>query len=297
AGLALAVGLLVDNSIVVLENVFAHLSRGTPLKEAAIQGTREMAMPITAGTLTTVAVFAPILFVPGIAGQLFRDLSLTIVFSLLCSLVVALTLVPLLASLIIAVGKPNRFERLVGSLTGWLDPLSERYANALKWVMGNRKKSYVGTVAIFVGCMMLWPVVGVDFMAEDDQGYLAFDVKAAPGTSLDTTRELFAEVEQIIAEKVPEAEVVVSQFGGGEGFNALFGQSSSKGQVNITLPSVANRDRSQKEIGDALFEHFSKVPGIEVTTQAPPMMGGSALQVKLYSEELERAREYGSMLK
>src|SRR5690606_21765215 len=149
AGLALAVGLLVDNSIVVLENIFSHLAKGASLKDAAIQGTREMAMPITAGTLTTVAVFAPILFVPGIAGQLFKDMSLTIVFSLLCSLVVALTLVPLLASLIIAVGRPNRFERLVGSLTGWLDPLSERYANALKWVLANRKKSYLGVVVIF----------------------------------------------------------------------------------------------------------------------------------------------------
>src|SRR5690606_14320528 len=195
------------------------------------------------------------------------------------------------------VGKPNRFERLVGSLTGLLDPLSQRYANALQWVLTNRKKSYLGSLAIVVACMMLWPAVGVAFMPEDGQGCLAFDGKAAPGTSLDTTRQLFAEVEQIIEEKVPEAEVVVSQFGGGEGFNALFGQSSSKGQVNITLPSVADRDRSQKQIGDALFEHFSQVPGIEVTTQAPPMMGGSALQVKLYSEELERAREYGSMLK
>ncbi|MHB8878213.1 MAG: efflux RND transporter permease subunit, partial [Myxococcaceae bacterium] len=113
AGLALAVGMLVDNSIVVLENIFVRLDRGEEPKAAAIAGTVEMAMPIAASTLTTVAVFAPILFVPGLAGQLFKDMSLTICISLLASLIVALTLVPLMASLMIKKGRPNLIERFI----------------------------------------------------------------------------------------------------------------------------------------------------------------------------------------
>src|SRR5690606_37546057 len=106
AGLALAVGMLVDNAIVVLESVFQKLEQGMSPSEAAIEGAREMTMPIIASTLTTVAVFAPVLFVPGLAGQLFRDMSLTICISLAASLLVALTLVPLLSSLVLGKRAP-----------------------------------------------------------------------------------------------------------------------------------------------------------------------------------------------
>ena len=103
AGLALAVGMLVDNSIVVLENIFRHLEMGKDRKTAAVEGAREVAMAISASTLTTVAVFAPVLFVPGIAGMMFRDMAVTICVSLLVSLLVALTLVPLMASRLVSV--------------------------------------------------------------------------------------------------------------------------------------------------------------------------------------------------
>src|SRR5690606_19705911 len=115
-----AVGMLVDNSIIVLENIFTKLEEGLSPKEAAIEGTREMTMPIIASTLTTIAVFAPVLFVPGLAGQLFRDMSLTICISLTASLVVALTLVPMMASLLLGRQKPTAIERAIGILTAWL---------------------------------------------------------------------------------------------------------------------------------------------------------------------------------
>ncbi|WP_257447269.1 efflux RND transporter permease subunit [Archangium lipolyticum] len=298
AGLALAVGMLVDNSIVVLENVFTHLGQGKGPKEAAIDGTREMAMPIAASTLTTVAVFAPILFVPGLAGQLFRDMSLTICISLLASLVVALTLVPLMASLMALGAGQNRLERWVGRFTTWLDPLSERYAVLVGKAMRNRGKVMAGTLLIFIATMAMTPLLGVDFMPKTDNGELRFSVKASPGTSLWTTDSLFKQVEAIVHAEVPEAEVVVSQFGGGEGFAALFGQNSYTGNVQVRLPPRAERERSQQQIENVLVERFKGLAGLEVLPQQQGMMGaGGDVVVKVFGDDLMKVRDYGARLK
>ncbi len=300
AGLALAVGMLVDNSIVVLENIFSRLEAGLSPKEAAIEGTTEMAMPITASTLTTVAVFAPILFVPGLAGQLFRDMSLTIVFSLLASLAVALTLVPLMASLMLGRRKPNFVERLLAWLTAWIDPLSHIYAGVLAVALRFRKTTLLAAFGVFAFAISLVPKLGVDFMPKNDQGRLTVNVKAAPGTALGATNALFGEVEAIVKEVVPEAEVVVSQFGGGEAFAALFGQNSYTGSVQIKLPPKSRRARSQFEIEEQLIPRLQTLPGLEITVaQEGDVMGGGGgdIQVKVFAEEMETLREYGALLK
>ncbi|MBI5549342.1 MAG: efflux RND transporter permease subunit, partial [Deltaproteobacteria bacterium] len=298
AGLALAVGMLVDNSIVVLENIFNRLARGEDPASAAIHGTREMAMPISASTLTTVVVFAPVLFVPGLAGQLFKDMSLTICISLLMSLLVALTLVPLMASLMVRHLRPNPIERAIARLTFWIDPLADRYGRLLGWAV-RRKWRVLGTaLAFFAGSLALTPLMGVDFMAKNDQGFSTFTVKAAPGTSLATTDALFKEVEEIVHREVPEAQVVVSRFGSGELFGALMGQTASSGTVQIRLTKRALRQRSQQEIEAALRERFEKLAGLEVRPQQQMMLGaGGDVVVKLFGDELEKLREHGQLVK
>lgn len=299
AGLALAVGLLVDNSIVVLENIFTRLDEGLDTKTAAIDGTRQMTMPIVAATLTTVAVFAPVLFVPGLAGQLFRDMSLTIVISLMASLLVALTLVPLLASLVLGRRQGGRVFRAMTALTFWLDPLAERYGRLLGGALRHRWKTVFVALGAFAGGMMLVPLLGVDFMPKTDEGRLQFDVKAAPGTSLQTTTAFFEQVEEIVREEVPEAEVVVSQFGGGEGFAALFGMNSYTGSVQLRLPPVTQRERSQFDIEALLLERFQKLPGLEIKAAQQGFGGGAGgdVQVKVFADDLSTLREYGSALK
>jgi len=298
AGLALSVGMLVDNSIVVLENVFNHVKRGASPGDAAIAGTSEMAMPILASTLTTVAVFAPILFVPGLAGQIFRDMALTICISLLASLAVALTLVPLMASLMIRAVEPSRLERAIGRLTGWLDPLGERYARFLGRALNHRKKTFVAAFVLFVGSMAVVPSLGTDFMPNPDDGYLEFDVKAGPGTSLPTTDRLFRDVEVLVREEAPEAQVVVSQFGGRDAFSALLGQNSYTGTLQIRLPPRRERERSKKEIQEALLERFEGVSGVDVQPRTFGIGGvGGDLVVKIMADDLTRARAYGERLK
>lgn len=302
AGLALAVGMLVDNSIVVLENIFTRLAAGLNPKEAAIEGTREMAMPIVASTLTTVAVFAPILFVPGLAGQLFRDMALTICISLLASLVVALTLVPLLASLVLQSREEGGLlYRLLGVLTLWLDPFSRVYLRMLNWSLKNRFKTILIAFVVFASSISLGATLGVDFMAATDDGHVQFEIAAAPGTAVHTTDDVFRLVESIIAEDAPEAEVVVSQFGGGEGFAALFGQNAWTGNVQIRFPPRSQRKRNQFDIAELLLERFKEIPGVEIKMgdHGAAMMGGGGgdVAVKLYSDDLPTLREFGTRLK
>lgn len=301
AGLALAVGMLVDNSIVVLENIFTRLNEGLSPKDAAIQGTKEMMMPIVASTLTTVAVFAPILFVPGLAGQMFRDMSLTICISLISSLLVALTLVPLLASLVLHREKKGLFHTVAGWFTFWLEPFTRRYLRVLSWCLVHRKKALALTIVVFLACMSLGSTLGADFLAKTDEGHLVFDVTGAPGTSTKQTDEVFRVLESIIAEDVPEAQVVVSQFGGGEGFAALFGQNAWTGNIQVRLPPKSQRERNQFDIAEALLDRFKEIPGIDVKLgdHGAAMMGGGGgdVQVKLFSDDLTTLREFGTRLK
>ncbi len=297
AGLVLAVGLLVDNSIVVLENIFNHLRRGSDPKKAAVDGTSEMAMPITASTLTSVAVFAPILFVPGLAGQLFRDMSLTIVISLLCSLLVALTLVPLLASLIVGLSSRNRLERLIGYLTAWIDPLSSIYGRFIERALLHKWKVVLVALLVFGSCMALIPRMGIDFLAATDEGFISFRVETGAGTAVGATNEVFRALETLVDELVPEAEIVVSRFGTGEGISALMGQSSSSGVLQIRLPSRRDRDRSQEEIEARLRERFEHLPGVDITTGGHGMAGfGGGVEIKVFGEDLAEVREYGQLL-
>jgi HAE1 family hydrophobic/amphiphilic exporter-1 len=297
AGLALAVGMVVDNAIVVLENIFVHISKGEDRKTAAIKGAQEMAMPVTASTLTTVVVFAPILFVPGIAGQMFRDMSLTICFALISSLVISLSLVPLMASLILR--KSNtRFERLVGRLTAWLDPLSERYARMVRWAIIRPKRILLGAVGVFIFSLALSPLAGVDFMPKVDDSMLRFEVKAAPGTAVGESERLFMQAEEVIHRIVPEAEVVVSQFGGGEGFAALFGQNSYSGNISVRLPERSERERHKVVIENELRDHFAKLAGLEIRPQAQGFGGEQGdVAIKLFGDNLAEVQGFGEKLK
>ena len=299
AGLALAVGMLVDNSVVVLENIFSHMEMGEDRKTAAIKGTEEMAMPITASTLTTVVVFVPVLFVTGIAGQMFRELSLTICFSLLSSLVIALTLVPLLSSLT-ATQHRNWFEKLIGLLTFWIDPLANLYAKVIAWVMRHRWLTIFAGFAVLGSSIYLAKGLDVDFMARMDQGRVSFKVKTAPGTSVWTTNEVFEEIERIIEETVPERASIMAQLGsdGSNTFSSLQGMSSYSGSIRLKTVDRKYRNRSIGEIELALRERFNDLPGVEIQIQKQGGMGSSGdLELNVFCEDLNQLAELMLMLK
>ena len=298
AGLALAIGMLVDNGIVVLEAAFQHLEKGKPPAEAALEGAREMGMPLVASTLTTVVVFLPILLVEGIAGELFRDMVLTICITLLSSLFVALSLVPLMAARMLGHRAPNRFERVLERSTKVLDRIGPAYERALGWTLARRKRVLAFAFVAFGASLAAVPFLGQDFLPAADVSEIRVEVTAAPGTALEEMRQRIGHVEGVIRDTVPEAEVVTADYGTAEGFAAIFGGTANKGTLRARLPNPTDRARTQQEIEAELSERFRDIPGLEVKIAGFSLSGGGGdIVVKLFSEDLDQLRTFGERLR
>jgi HAE1 family hydrophobic/amphiphilic exporter-1 len=298
AGLALAVGMIVDNGIVVLECAFQKLEQGRSAVEAAIEATTEMGLPVTASTLTTVVVFVPILLVEGIAGELFRDLVITVTVTLLVSLVVAITLVPLMIAWVGGKDDETPFARFVRRLTGFVDRLAPAYDRGLRWSLANRKKVYVFSALTFVASLAALPFLGRDFLPKTDNSELRIEVTGPPGASLDEMRTIFDDAQAAVRETVPEALIVSADFGQPEGFSAIFGATANTGNVRVKLPPPRERSRSQQEIEAALTERFAEIPGVELEIAAFSLTGGAGdVEVKLFGDDFDELREYGERLR
>ncbi|HEX9973786.1 MAG TPA: efflux RND transporter permease subunit [bacterium] len=294
AGLALSVGMLVDNSIVVLESIFRHREEGEGLKEAASNGANEVAMAITASTLTTLAVFVPVLFVPGLAGELFNDMVVTICFSLAISLIVALTLTPLLASRFLIFKEKLRhtfFTRLGERISGWLENLHNFYGRALSWSLGHRKTVLLTAFGSFIISVIILFKLGGNFLPESDQGFIQIAVDRSPGVSLEQMEKSMSQLDMIITENVPEAENIYDNFGQGEGIMALFSsRNSSEGDITVRLSSLTKRNRGMFEIQDDLRNRFKNLPDVDARFedrgQAAMMGGGADIMVEIFGHDL-----------
>ncbi len=303
AGLALAVGMLVDNSIVVLENIFRNREAGLDLKEAADKGASEVSMAITASTLTTLAVFVPVLFVPGLAGEMFNDMVVTIVFSLTVSLLVALSLVPLLASRFLTFKEKITKNTITGiEKQKWYAKLQSIYLGALKWSLAHRKTVLFSTFIILILSLIRMFTLGGEFMPENDMGFVAVAVDRSPGTSLEAMEKSMHEINSIILEDVPEVENVYANFGQGEGIMSLFSsRGSSEGDVTVRLKNLSDRDRSMFEIQDQLREKFKKLPDVTARFEDrgnSAMFGtGTDIALEIFGHDLSVAEALANQIK
>lgn len=305
AGLALAVGMLVDNSIVVLESIFRKREEGDGPEEAAENGAREVAMAITASTLTTLMVFIPVLFVPGLAGELFNDMVVTICFSLTVSLLVALTLIPLLASRFLffreRVGGSGRLARLGDAAGRAIDRLRHGYVALLAWSLNHKRRVLLLTAAVFIAALVAMGGLGGEFMPESDMGFISMAVDRSPGTSLASMEKTSQRINAIIREAVPEAEMVYANFGQGEGIMAVFSsQASSQGDITIRLKPLGERTRSMFEIQDDLRQRFRDLPDVDIRFEdrgAEALMGaGADITVEIFGHDLARAEAFANDL-
>ncbi|MGH9461244.1 MAG: efflux RND transporter permease subunit, partial [Vicinamibacteria bacterium] len=210
-GLALGVGMLVDNAIVVLENIFRHREAGKSRVAASVDGTKEVSNAIVASTLTTLAVFVPMVFLAGMSGIMFQQFSYVIAFSLLCSLLVALTLVPVLCSKYLSLKTPFAMRhpavaRIVDGSGRLLAALDEEYRHAIEWALGHRRTVAWSVGGLLVGSLLLTPLVGVELMPQTDEGEVSVRVELPSGTRLETTDAMTQEMESIIRREVPETE-------------------------------------------------------------------------------------------
>jgi HAE1 family hydrophobic/amphiphilic exporter-1 len=299
-GMALGVGMLVDNAIVVLENIFRLREEGKSPLEAARLGAAEVAMAVTASTLTTVAVFLPIVYVEGMITEIFKQLALTVTFSLLASLVVSLTLTPLLSSrlLVVEVNNNNhgkggilkRYSHLFGKK---LEQLDNAYGRALSWCLGNRKRVLGTAVVLFILSLVLVPFVGAEFLPATDEGRLSIAVRLPVGSTLEAT-EAVAERVARTAAGLPQVQDVYYTIGGSGGMgmdgSGGMGGGPEQATIDITLVPAGQRDLSTAEVAEELRKLFRDIPGAEITVAAQSMImmgSGGAVNIAIKGDDLE----------
>lgn len=294
-GLTLGIGMLVDNSVVVLENIYRFVQDGHDRYEAAILGAKEVSMAVTASTLTTVAVFLPMVFVEGITSIMFRELSLTVTFSLLSSLVVSLTLVPMMASKLLVVdefeGKhhENRFK-----LLGWIldksdsafSGLDNAYKKALVWSLKHRKTIVAIAAAVFIVSIVSMTGIGSEFMPESDEGAFSISIELEDGAKLDETQAAIDEIVALIID-MESIDYLYSSTAG----DMFMSSGANQGTINGQLYPLAEREKSVFDIVAEVEERIQDVPGVDTSVQAVSqsglMMGaGSAISVKIQGADL-----------
>jgi HAE1 family hydrophobic/amphiphilic exporter-1 len=301
AGLALAIGMLVDNSIVVLENIYRRREMGDSALDSANSGASEVGMAITASTLTTIGVFFPVLFVPGIAGELFSDMVVTITFSLFASLAIALTLVPMLGSRILRLEhemKIKRFIRIKEGISKFLEKTTNRYSAILHWSLHHKALVIGITSILFVASIILAVLIGGDFFPRSDQSFIAVTINRELGTPLDQTRLTVLEIEKIIKERIQEVSDVFELIGSTEGIAGIFSGSGSEViNLRIQLIPMEERSRSQFEIEDQLRASFDSIPGITYQFLQRGMSSERAVEVKIFGHDIVQARLIAEQIK
>jgi len=298
-GLALGIGMLVDNAIVVLENIYRLQESGDSPLKAAINGTGEVTSAIIASTLTTLAVFLPLIFLRGMSGIMFKQLSYVIAFSLFCSLVVALTLVPMLSSKVLRVTKidnPTKqsLKMKLFRVTGqFFITLENKYKELLHYALDHRLLVLGIAALLFTGSLFLTRLVGSEFMPAADEGEVRVSGEMEVGTRLGVMEEKFNTVAAIVQREVPEIKSVVESIGG-SGFRA---SGSHVGEMRISLVPQSQRSRSSEEIATDLRPKLSGIPGFIPRIRSGQGLfflrmgqsGGDRVQIEVRGYDLEIA--------
>ncbi|MFY9398655.1 MAG: efflux RND transporter permease subunit [Desulfomonilia bacterium] len=290
-GIALGVGMLVDNAVVVIENTFRHLEEGTPRDRAAVNGATEVGMAITASTLTTVAVFLPMSLSQSIAGKLARPLSLTVCVSLLASLFIAITIVPAIAATVFKKEK-SVYERIEAG--GWTGRMRAAYAGMLEKVL-HRRAAVVGvSMLLFVAALALSPLLGTEFMPKQDLPLAMLDITLPEGMVLDETDHIVRQVEDIFLER-PEVITCVSMVGitSGAKYAAAQGQTVSgvnRAQVFARFKEKEDREKSAEQIIEEIRRKLPVLHSVdylfEDLTGTLLGTGSSPVEINLYGSDL-----------
>ncbi|MBN1656527.1 MAG: efflux RND transporter permease subunit [Deltaproteobacteria bacterium] len=299
-GLALGVGMMVDSSIVVLENIFRRRDElGETAAVAAVQGANEVGPAIVASTITTVVVFLPLGFVRGVSGILFRELAYVVVFSLLCSLLVAMSLVPMLMAKLAPARETHSSravirlaERVINSAQGAMARATSSYRKSLDLVLTHRTATVAVSLALLVASFALYPWIGSEFLPPSDEGEVRVTGEMEIGTRLAIVDHQTREMEKVVRKAVPEMVSSVTSVGAsGRRANEV-----SRGEIRLSLAPVGERKRSNLEIAAELRARLEgRVPGMSVRVRAPQgqfllerLLGGDeGLTIEVRGFELE----------
>jgi HAE1 family hydrophobic/amphiphilic exporter-1 len=271
-GLALGVGMMVDSSIVVLENIFRRRSEyGEAPAAASVEGTREVGPAIVASTITTLVIFLPVVFIRGVTGILFRELAYVIIFALICSLAVSLSLVPMLASRLATVRprkptKPRGGNHVRSTANRSFAKLSGAYLQLIHRVLDHRLATVLAAVGVLGASLMLLPMIGSEFLPPSDEGEVRVTGEMETGTRLQLADRQTRKLEQIVLPAVPETVSSVVTVGA-SGWRA---NASAEGEIRISLLPAARRERSNVEIAEDLRRRLQEgVAGMRIRVRAP----------------------------
>lgn len=302
-GLTLAMGRLVDDNIVALENIYRYRSEGHSKFDAAIKGVSEVGMAIFASTLTTVAVFLPIVFVEGMVSTIFRELATTFAVSLAASLLVSLTLVPTLSAMIMKAdaipegrtgvkGFIDRFSRGFDKIFGRIEAT---YRKFLHYGLHHRKTVMVIATLVFLLSGVSALKLGAEFMPASDVGQLTINATLPDGAKLQDTEGTVNKIEEKL-EGIPEIETIFTRIGANGGFS-LGGDTSNTGSISVQLLDLKARERSVEQVGDEIRNLTKDIPGaeIKVTITDNMQMGSSTtpIDIAIKGEELDELKKIG----
>lgn len=283
--LALGIGMLVDNAIVVIENIERHLAMGKDRKVAASEGAKEVSGAIIASTLTTLAVFVPVIFISGLIGQIFTQFALTISFSLFASLVVALTVVPMMASRMLRKPRRNVEARRRRSKT------LNTFEKSIKWSLAHRFVILAMTVVLLGASAFGLFKVGTEFLPSTDEGFFSINVDLPNGSSLETTNAAVKKVEDVLKDQ-KDVEVYVSLVGGTQQSMAQGGSQADTAEMYVKLKPLEDRNRSVFDFMDDVKPKVNKAIGdtAEVSFNVQAAAGSSPNTLSFSIEDTNESR-------
>lgn len=303
SALSIAIGMVVDDAIVVLENITTHIERGSNPKEAAIYATNEVWLSVIATTLVVVAVFMPLTMIPGMAGVMFKELGWIVTIVVCVSTTAAITLTPMLSAYLLKIEGGEHTYKGIGIIykpidmfLRWLDNI---YEKALRFVVRWRKTTIAVLMLFFVGSLMLLKQVPTEFFPPVDNGRITMSVKVEQNTHVDHTVKVARQIDQIIAQKYPYIYMVSTSAGANSSNNAFAAMQTTGSHIinyNVRMPRLSDMERPTIfEIADGLRRELAAIPEIREFTVTPGGGGGpggggsSTVEIKVFGHDMNTA--------
>jgi len=285
-GLSTAVGILVTNSVVVLENIFRHKDMGNSRRDAADKGTAEITVAVLASTLTNIVVFLPIASMTSMVGQFFKEFALTVTFATVFSLISAFTITPMLAARIIPEGKHD--SRFGLKFDAWFDKFSQGYKRFLSYVLRS-KKSSLGILLLSVLALIisfgLFPVVGMDFFPGMDQGHVNINVELPQGTNLDQTSKALNNIHLVVA-KHKEVQHMVTNIGS----QGMIDTGTNLASIDVKLVDKKQRSISSNDMVGILTRELAAIPNARIKVSIQQSIGGGGSPIEFYLQGQDNDR-------
>jgi len=288
-GITLAVGMLVDNAVVVIENMFRHAEMGKPSSQAAIDGASEVGLAITASTLTNIVVFLPLVYSGGVVGEIMKSLAFTVVITMLMSLVVAVTIIPSYAAKLFRTEKKSR-------LAGWFNPVSRTYRFLLELTLKHRITASIAILVLVAISALVFLRLGGEFLPMMDMRFLPIEVELPPGTPADATMTYIASGARI-AKEYPEVKMVSTMVGSG-GFMSAMGATAdvNQGTLFLIMKPPEQRKRYSTQVAHEIIQRMPPYYGAKVSLsnyQSQMLGGGMPVEIHIYGPDVSVLSKLG----